>query len=326
MATKFTMVGVRKFDANKPAEAAMTGPATARPQLGYLVKKTERGIIWPMLDRNFHVRREHTQMLEAIEEMSKEVPVNIRLTGPQGCGKTETAVYFAALYERPVYIINCAVVRENKDWFGYKTVKDGQVIWVESDFVRAVKMERAVILLDEFNRLHSTVVNSLMPLLDRRRQTFVDELGEMLNVAEGVVFFATTNVGHAFTGTFTMDAAHQDRFAYTIESDFLDEEDEVQVLVRKTGIIEEDARKLCQFAKNVRAKCKGLGATLKDAVSTRQLLQAAMLMRQFREKRLPIKTALDFTVYPCYSADGDTDSDRAQVRLLANGIFKQQQP
>jgi MoxR-like ATPase len=260
-------------------------------------------------------------MLEAVEEMSKDSPVNIRLTGPQGCGKTELAVYFSALNERPIYIINCAVVRENKDWYGYKTVENGAVVWKESDFVRAVRMERAVVLLDEFNRLHSTVVNSLMPLLDRRRQTFIDEIGEMINVADGVVFFATTNVGHSFTGTYTMDAAHQDRFAFTIESDFLDEEEEVQVVVRKTGIIEEDARKLCQFAKGVRAKCVGLGATLKDAVSTRQLLQAAMLMRQFRDKRIPIKTALDFTVYPSYSKDGDTDSDRAQVKLLAKGIF-----
>lgn len=317
--TKLSLqTGKRSFDPNAPMTAAVQ--ATVKPQLGYSIKKTDRGIFWPELDRWFHVRRNDTIMLECIEDMSKDDPQNVRLTGPQGCGKTELSVYYSAKYERPIYIVNCAVVRENKDWFGFKTVKDGTVSWVESDFVRAVRMNRCVIVLDEFNRLHSTVVNSLMPLLDRRRQTFIDEMGE-LKVAPEVVFFATTNVGHSFTGTFTMDSAHQDRFGFTIESTFLDENDEVQVIMRKTGIEEKDARDLCKFAKTVRVKCVGTGATLSNAVSTRQLLQTAVLMKKLREKRVPLATALDYTIFPSYSDDGGKESERAQVMLAAQGIW-----
>lgn len=310
--------GKRTFDPNAPMQVSQQ--ATVKPQLGYKIKKSDRGIFWPEIDRFFHVRRDDTVMLECIEEMSKEDPQNVRLTGPQGCGKTETAVFFAAKYERPIYIVNCAVVRENKDWFGFKSVKDGNVIWVESDFVRAVNLPNCVIVLDEFNRLHSTVVNSLMPLLDRRRQTYIDEMGD-LKVAEGVVFFATTNVGHSFTGTFTMDSAHQDRFGFTVEATFLDENDEVQVVMRKTGVDEKDARDLCKFAKVVRSKCIGTSATLSNAVSTRQLLQAAILMKKLREKRVPLSQSLHYTIFPAYSNDGGTESERAQVMLLAEGIW-----
>lgn len=308
----------KSFDPNAPMREGLK--AASKPQLGYLVKKADKGIIYPELDRNFHIRKSDTQLMEAIEAMSQDKPINIRLTGPQGCGKTESAVYFAAKYERPVYLINCAVVRENKDWFGYKTVDNGSVLWKESDFVRACRTKRCVIVLDEFNRLHATVANALMPLLDRRRQTYIDEMG-MLEVAEGVVFFCTTNVGANFTGTFTMDAAHEDRFEYTMECNFLECEEEVQVLMTKTGVPEDDARNLVKFANIVRIKANSVEASLSKTVSTRQLLQAALLMKQLRVKGLPVAIALKYTVYPCFSAEGESESERAQVMKEGQLIF-----
>lgn len=315
---KLQIGGSKGFDPNAPMTSALK--AAAKPQLGYVVKKADKGIIFPELDRNFHVRKSDTQLMEAIELMSSDKPINIRLTGPQGCGKTESAVYFAAKYDRPVYLINCSVVRENKDWFGYKTVKDGNVSWVESDFVRACKTPRCVIVLDEFNRLHATIANALMPLLDRRRQTYIDEMG-MLSVAEGIVFFATTNVGANFTGTYTMDSAHEDRFEYTMECDFLEPEEETQVVMTKTGAQEDDVRSLVKFANIIRKKANSLEATLSKTVSTRQLLQAALLMRQLRTKSLPIALALKYTVYPCFSNEGETESERAQVMKEGQLIF-----
>jgi predicted ATPase len=46
------------------------------------------------------------------------VPQNVNLIGPHGCGKTELAIQFAAArHGRPLLIMDCANLREARDWF-----------------------------------------------------------------------------------------------------------------------------------------------------------------------------------------------------------------
>lgn len=310
----------KDFDPKKPMKAMVERTALQEAS-GYGIGKTDKGIFWPTIDKNWFISKTHSEVLDVIQEMSADDILNVLLTGPAGCGKSELAVYFAAKYGRPVYIANCPLIREAKDWFGYKTAPKGEVQWLKSDFVRAIQTPGAVIVLDEYNRLHSTVSNSLMPLLDRRRSTFLDELGELLTVSPGVVIFATANIGHSFTGTFTVDAAHSDRFSLRLECDFLQQEHEVKVLMNKTSILEEDAQKLAKLAFDIRKKVDSGTSGISTAISTRQLLAAANLMREYRKKRLPIKNALHFTIFPTYGMDGGADSERAHVVAAAKGIF-----
>jgi hypothetical protein len=293
------------------------------PKLSFKVARVDKGIIYPEIDEFFHVPKDHKDCLDVVEDLSGDGAQNVILTGPQGCGKTELAIWYAAHYKRPLIVMNCATIREPKDWFGYKDAKDGSVFWHRSDFVRAVTMGGAVVLLDEFNRLHSTLHNALYPLLDARRSTYVEELGEMINVGEKTVFFATCNIGFNHTGTFQMDSAIEDRFSMRIESKFLPVEQEIDVLQKKTGIGLDDAQKLANLARDIRAKASGSGATLQRNVSTRQLLQSAVLMRRMKSKGIsPHYKALDFTILPFYSDEGGKDSERAQVQQTIQGIFK----
>jgi len=290
------------------------------PKLSYKVKKSDRSMIWPDVDTAFHVSQDDASFLDIIHDMSQDTPQNVLLTGPQGCGKTELAVWFAAKHERPLVAMNCATIRETRDWFGYKEAKSGTVNWHVSDFVKAIRTPNCTIILDEFNRLHSSLHNTLYPLLDGRRQTWVEELGEMIDVAPGVVFFATCNIGHQHTGTFTLDAALEDRFGQRVECNFLPKAAEVKVLTDKTGIPEKEATRLVEFAGDIRAKAKGDskggGTTLTRAVSTRQLLQTAILGRRFKAKGQEYADALYYTVLPYYAED-----ERPQVQLLMQGKF-----
>lgn len=288
---------------------------------GFKIKNLARGIMQVTLDDKFYVAPDTQDFLEVLDVVSKRKAQNLMVTGPQGCGKTELGIWFAAKFDRPVIIMNCAVIRETKDWFGYRDAKEGSLFWHKADFVRAAELGNCVIILDEFNRLHSTLHNSLYPLLDARRMTFVEEIEEVVKVAKGTMFIATCNLGFSHTGTHTMDSAIEDRFSYRIEINFPPIPIEAEIIKNKTGVDLDMAKKLARLGDNIRKKAEGSGATLSRAVSTRQLLYTAALIRRYAKKRRDLKKVFDYTIVPQYCREGGTDSEQAQVLQIIQGIF-----
>ena len=322
---------VRRNSASAPSTAPTVAkkeevhPEPPKPKpVGTRMKiiREDGGIIYPALDPNFYVNAKDTRELECIHENSAIEPQNVMLVGHQGCGKSELAVHFAAKYNRPLIMMNCPVVREPKDWFGFRDAQEGSLTWVKSDFVRACELGNAVILLDEFNRVPPHLHGTLYPLLDRRRQSYLNEIGETIYVAPGTVFFATANIGIKFVGTYTMDAANDDRWGSRIDVGFLPEEIETNVLVKKTGLDAGHARKLAKLAADVRKKAdESLNATLSKAISTRQLLHCAARMKTYLEKGYPVIDVFDYCITPYYSKDGGTKSEQAHILQLIQGIF-----
>ena len=239
----------------------------------------------------------------------------LRFVGAAGCGKTEAALQLAAIAGFSAFVQDCSIVREPRDWFGSKTVKDGSISWVDSQFVRAVTRGNTVILLDEANRASLTVGNSLLPLLDRRRQTLVEERGSVVTVAPGTIFVATMNEGAAYTGTSAMDAALRDRFPRVIEMTYLPMNDEVNLLVQRTGVDSDIARKLVEVAAKTRAVVGGSISAFGTVLSTRQLLAAAA------DYRLSGRHSLTYTIANLYSSEGGNESERAAITALIMGKF-----
>ena len=282
--------------------------------------KTERedaasGVFLPQPDETYIINEHVAQLFKILQISRKNCPQNINLVGPHGCGKTELAIQFAARLNLPLLIMDCANLREARDWFGYKTAREGTVYWHESQFVKAVEAGNHVILLDELNRANPHLLNTLMPLLDARRFTYLEEKGDKICVGPGTVFFASMNEGAGYTGTSALDRAIRDRFPRVVELTYLGEKDEIKLLVKRVGIAEDIATRLVQMANKIRQDATGLSAALTESLSTRQLIAAA------HDFAIGGVETLTFTVSNHFSADGDDDSERVRVQSIIQGKF-----
>jgi MoxR-like ATPase len=135
--------------------------------------------------------------------------INILLTGPSGYGKTTFFQALADYLEIPLLYVNCATITDTKAWFGTHEARDGSTHFMPSEFTKFIEKGNCVIVLDEANRLEPWLSNSLMPILDHRRQTEVH--GRTITAAPGIVFGLTMNIGARYAGVSVVDAAFMNR-------------------------------------------------------------------------------------------------------------------
>lgn len=272
----------------------------------------------PEPDNHFVLTDANKDIVDLVQQHSKVGNVNIRLVGPAGCGKTSFAINYAAKRKAPALVMDCANVREPRDWFGYRTFDPStkDIVWHESLFVKMVETPGSVIVLDELNRVSPMVTNTLIPLLDHRRLTYLEEAGRSIRIAEGVTFWAAINEGNQFTGTIAMDQAMRNRFSYVVECNFLDPKTECSVLKNKTGLDTDSCRKLVEVANQVRTKAMMDDVdSFSEPISTRMLESAALAMSMGGPKTLA------YTLLNHYSGAGGASSERESLRKLLVGKF-----
>ena len=273
----------------------------------------------PEVNPLYHFTSEQLIFIESIEKLAKEdfikkLPSSRnQLVGPAGCGKTTFGIQYAAKFKRPCFIVDCQTLREGLSLFGNKTVDKDGIKWIFSRFVEAVRTPKAVVILDELNRVAPMSMNTSLPLLDDRRSLWFDEAGQEIKVADGVTFFTTMNQGAEFTGTEGHDLALDDRFEYVIPVDYIDPVSESILLQKKYAIPAKIANDLCDIAKVVRDKYKA-GSIYTKTISTRILEKAAKLWK-ISGSDVTLRNSIVYR-FPC---DGTPDSERNHVISLVKG-------
>jgi len=242
---------------------------------------------------------------------------NILMTGPAGCGKTMASKSLVNSLDRPDFYFNLGATQDPRATLVGNVHFDKKkgTFFSESVFVKAIQTPNAVILLDELSRAHPDAWNILMTVLDEgQRYLRLDESDgqQTINVAEGVTFVATANIGNEYTSTRVMDKALMDRFII-VEMDVLNSEEEHGLLQYMFPHVESELLKsVAEIATQTRGESKSEAGRLSTGISTRTSVEIAGLLYD----GFGLDEAAEVTVYPQFSDDGGLESERTYVKQL----------
>jgi nitric oxide reductase NorQ protein len=242
---------------------------------------------------------------------------NIMMTGPAGCGKTMAAKAVVNSLDRPDFYFNLGATQDPRaTLIGNTHFQEGTgTYFSESQFVKAIQTPNAVILLDELSRAHPDAWNILMTVLDYgQRYLRLDEANgqETINVADGVTFVATANIGNEYTSTRVMDKALMDRFTI-VEMDVLSEDDENSLLNYMFPNVDSTTiGNVAKIATLTRTESNSDTARISSGISTRTTVELCGLLFD----GFALGEAAEVTIYPQYDATGGVDSERTFVKQI----------
>lgn len=156
-----------------------------------------------------------------------DLPLNPRLLGKPGVGKTTLAYAAAKSLEREVYIMQATMDTRPEDLIVLPVVgEDQRIRYVASPLVSAM-ITGGVLILDEGNRMSEKSWASLAPLLDARR--YVESLvaGIKIEAHPDFRFVATMNED---SSTFELPEYIHSRLQPQIFVDFPERDEELLIL------------------------------------------------------------------------------------------------
>lgn len=166
----------------------------------------------------------------------KDIPLNPRLIGKPGVGKTTLAYAAAKKINRPVYIFQCTMDTRPEDLLITPVIdKSGGIRYVASALVTAM-IRGGVCILDEANRMSEKSWASLAPLLDTRR--YIESIVAGLKVSAHPDFRICVTMNDD-ASTFEIPEYIHSRLQPQIYLDFPEAEEEKRILRENLPFIDD---------------------------------------------------------------------------------------
>lgn len=220
--------------------------------------------------------------------------VNALMRGASGYGKTSAYEAFAKKMQMNYMYVDCSTILDPEQWFGYQEARDGDTVFLPTDFQKACATGNFVIVMDEANRIEPWIANPLFPILDHRRRIQVH--GVDIAVAPRVLFGMTINEGPQYAGTHQLDKALINRVDIFMHAKPLPRKVEVELVVGRSGLDYGNCDHIVGVASSLRAIVE------KDAldvdVSTRTTLKVSRLVKIGMSMRQAFDTVVTNSAQP----------------------------
>lgn len=214
--------------------------------------------------------------------MALELNTPCLVWGHKGCGKTEGIEQICARTNRSFMRIQHTANTEEAHIVGQWIVKNGETVYQLGALSEAM-LYGWVYCADEYDFTPPHVLSVYQSVLEGKPLVIKDAPEEyrIIKPHKNFRFFATGNTNGtgdetgSYAGTLTQNSANYDRFGIVVHKDYLPKEKETEILTKKTGIRETEAKQLVDFAQAVR-KAYGEGK-LNDTISPRALINAGRI-------------------------------------------------
>lgn len=214
-----------------------------------------------------------------------DLPMNPRLIGKPGVGKTTLAYAAAARLGREIYIMQATVDTRPEDLIVTPVIEgERKLRYVASPLVTAM-LKGGVAILDEGNRMSEKSWASLAPLLDNRRYVESIAAGIKIKAHPNFRLVATMNDD---ASTFDLPEYIQSRLQPQILIDFPDRDEEHEILKENLPFGEDE---ILQYVTNFlqMAHANEERYSARDGIN---IARYAMKLRAAYDRPLPVREAL----------------------------------